>query len=64
VHWISHDEYVAAMAHVLPGRDDLRRGKGEPSFGVLGLVQWVDGRPVGRALARTAWHGQRMTWLA
>jgi hypothetical protein len=63
VHWISHDEYVAAMAHVLPGRDDLRRGKGEPSFGVLGLVHWVDGRPVGRALARTAWHGQRMTWL-
>jgi hypothetical protein len=63
VHWVSHEEYFSAMAHVLPGRDDLRRGKGEPSFGVLGLVHWEDDRPVGRALARTAWHGQRMTWL-
>jgi hypothetical protein len=64
VFWVSHEEYVSALAHVLPDRDDLRRGKGEPSFGVVGLVRWVDGQPLGRALARTAWHGERMVWLA
>jgi hypothetical protein len=64
VYWVSHDEYAAALAHVLPDRPELRRGKDEPSFGVVGLVRWVDGRPVGQALARTAWHGERMTWLA
>ncbi|MFL6142365.1 MAG: DUF2332 domain-containing protein [Labedaea sp.] len=63
VRWISLDEYSCALAHVLPGREDLRRAKGQPSFGVLGTVHWSGGRPVGRALARTAWHGQRMTWL-
>jgi hypothetical protein len=64
VHWISHEEYSTALAHVLPDRADLRRDRDEPSFGVLGIVHWPDGAPVGRALARTNWHGQRMTWLA
>ncbi|HET9140716.1 DUF2332 domain-containing protein [Actinophytocola sp.] len=63
VSWVSHEEYASALAHLLPDQTDLVRGKGEPSFGVLGLVRWEQGRPVARALARTAWHGQRMTWL-
>jgi hypothetical protein len=63
VHWVSHEEFACALAHLLPDRDDLRRGPDEPSFGVLGLVRWSEGRPVARALARTTWHGQRMTWL-
>jgi hypothetical protein len=64
VSWVSHEEYVSALRHLLPDRADLLRDKGEPSFGVLGLVRWEKGAPVARALARTAWHGQRMTWLA
>jgi hypothetical protein len=64
VYWVGHDEYVAGFAHVQPDRQDLQRRDGEPSFGVVSLVHWEDGRPVGRALAKTAWHGERMTWLA
>jgi hypothetical protein len=64
LHWVSHDEYVAGLAHVQPDRQDLRPADGEPSFGVVSLVHWEDGRPIGRALAKTAWHGERMTWLA
>ena len=64
VHWVSHEEYGSALVHVLPDRGDLRRGKGEPSFGVVGVVHWENGRPVGRAVARTAWHGERMEWLS
>ncbi|WP_414635720.1 DUF2332 domain-containing protein [Actinophytocola sp.] len=64
VHWVTHDEYEAALRHVLPDRADLRWPKEDGhSFGTLGLVRWEDGRAVGRALAKTAWHGQRMTWL-
>ena len=36
----------------LQGRDCTAKGN------------WTDGRPVARALARTAWHGERMVWLA
>jgi hypothetical protein len=61
--WVSHDGYDAGLSHVLPGRDDLRRREGEQTFGVLGLVRWSDGRPAATALARTAWHGERMEWL-
>ena len=64
VYWVSHEDYRTALAHVLPGRADLRPGRDEQSFGVLGLVSWADGQAHGVALARTAWHGQRMTWLA
>jgi hypothetical protein len=62
--WVSHDEYRAVLAHVLPDRADLRRADGQRAFGVLGMIHWEDGRPVGRALARTAWHGERMEWIA
>lgn len=64
VHWVSHDEYETALAMVLPDRADLRHGAGEPTFGLVSIMHWEDGRPVGRALAKTAWHGERMTWLA
>ncbi|HEU5469633.1 MAG TPA: DUF2332 domain-containing protein [Actinophytocola sp.] len=62
--WVSHEEYAAGLAHLLPDRPaTLQRAKGEPSFGVLGLVRWTAGQAHARPLARTAWHGQRMTWL-
>ena len=63
VHWVSHEEYHSGLAHVLPDRADLRRTKGAPGFGLIGIVHWEDGRPVGRALARSAFHGERMVWL-
>lgn len=61
--WVSHEGYASGLAEVLPGRDDLTARPGEPTFGVLGLVRWVDGEPQATALARTAWHGERMEWL-
>ncbi|MFC6092164.1 DUF2332 domain-containing protein [Saccharothrix lopnurensis] len=64
VWWISHESYAAGLAHVLPGRDDLRPDPAGPVFGVLGLVHFADGAPrSARALARTALHGQRLIWL-
>jgi hypothetical protein len=64
VYWVSHDEYEAGLRYLLPDRDDLRQqADGGPSRGTLGLVHWENGRPVARALARCAWHGERMTWL-
>ncbi|MFE2756136.1 DUF2332 domain-containing protein [Actinosynnema sp. NPDC059335] len=64
VWWLSHEGYAAGLAHVLPGRDDLRPGPGDPAFGVVGLVRFEDGeaRSV-QALAKTAPHGQRLVWL-
>ncbi|MFD1148621.1 DUF2332 domain-containing protein [Saccharothrix hoggarensis] len=63
--WLSHEVYDAALAHVLPGRDDLRPAPGEAAFGVLGLTRFEDGGPRStRVLARTAPHGQRLVWLA
>ena len=63
VWWVSQEGYKAALAPLLPNRDDLQASPGEPTFGVLGLVRWADGTPHARALARTAWHGERMEWL-
>jgi hypothetical protein len=64
LHWVSHEDYTTALAHVLPDRADLRYPEGQPSFGVVGIVDWQNGRPIGRAVARTAWQGQRMEWLS
>lgn len=64
VWWVSQEGYRGAMALVLPDRDDLDNVPGRPTFGVLGLVHWTDGEPHATALARTAWHGERMEWLA
>lgn len=61
--WVSHEEYRAAMSYLVPGRADLVAGPGEPSFGVVGLVNWVGGEPVARALATSSWHGERLRWL-
>jgi hypothetical protein len=61
--WISNEVYGDALEHVLPGRDDLAPGPGEQRAGVLGLTTWEGGEPRSTALARTAVHGQRLTWL-
>ncbi|MGH3760849.1 DUF2332 domain-containing protein [Actinophytocola sp.] len=61
--WVSHEGYRAALELLLPDRADLRPGTGEQTFGVLGLVRWSDGKSDATALARTAWHGERMEWL-
>ncbi|MFD2479859.1 DUF2332 domain-containing protein [Amycolatopsis albidoflavus] len=66
VWWVSQEFYKAGLETVLPGRDDLYSGdsaESEPAMAVLGLTTWIDGKPEARALARTAPHGQRMTWL-
>jgi hypothetical protein len=59
VWWVSEEFYGAALEGVLPGRSDLV-GDG---LATLGVVRWDDGKPEAHALARTAPHGQRMTWL-
>ncbi|MFG1641779.1 DUF2332 domain-containing protein [Amycolatopsis sp. NPDC049252] len=59
VWWVSEEFYGAALEGVLPGRADLV-GAG---LATLGVVRWDGGKPEAHALARTAPHGQRMTWL-
>jgi hypothetical protein len=59
--WVSEEAYEAGLAYVLPDRDDLSGG--ETAECALGLVRWHKGEPQARALARTAPHGHRMTWL-
>ncbi|HEV7650774.1 MAG TPA: DUF2332 domain-containing protein [Actinophytocola sp.] len=61
--WVSQEGYRGCLELLLPDRDDLRVGDGEPTFAVLGMVRWTDGRPSATALARTAFHGERMEWL-
>jgi len=63
VWWVSQEGYKAAMYALLPNRDDLKAPPGNPTFGVLSLVRWADGAPHATALARTAWHGERMEWI-
>ncbi|MCU1682118.1 MAG: hypothetical protein JWQ81_2857 [Amycolatopsis sp.] len=58
--WVSEERYEAGLEYVLPGRADLEATDG---MGVLGVVRWADGEVDARALARTAAHGQRLTWL-
>ncbi|MGH3878482.1 MAG: DUF2332 domain-containing protein [Actinophytocola sp.] len=62
--WVSQEGYRAAMELVLPNRTDLLPGERKPTFGTLGLVRWTDAGRQAIALARTAWHGERMEWLA
>jgi hypothetical protein len=64
--WISQEAYEAGLRLVLPDRADLAFEStvgGTPS-GTLGLVRWRDGSPEAVALARTAFHGERIVWLA
>jgi len=60
--WVSDEPYEAALAHVLPGRDELTFA--DTGRCTLGLVHWADGGPDAAALAHTSRHGHRMTWLA
>lgn len=64
--WISQEAYEAGLALVLPGRADLAfdGASGVTPSGTLGLVRWRDGKADGMALARTAFHGERIVWLA
>lgn len=61
--WVSHENYTSGLAELLPDRDDLDPPADGPTFGVLGMVRWAGGEPSASALARTAWHGERMDWL-
>jgi len=61
--WVSQEDYPGCMELVLPDRDDLRPSDGGPNFAVLGMVRWTDGERSATALARTAFHGERMEWL-
>ncbi len=58
--WVSEEFYGAGLETALPGRSDLA---GSDGLATLGVVRWEDGKPEAHALARTAPHGQRMTWL-
>ncbi|HEY3464481.1 MAG TPA: DUF2332 domain-containing protein [Amycolatopsis sp.] len=60
VWWVSEEFYGAGLELVLPGRADLA---GSDGLATLGVVRWDSGKPEAHALARTAPHGQRMTWL-
>jgi hypothetical protein len=63
--WISQEAYEAGLQLVLPDRPDLafNPAAGHTPSGTLGLVRWQDGRPVATALARTAFHGERIVWM-
>ncbi|NKQ57506.1 DUF2332 domain-containing protein [Amycolatopsis sp. K13G38] len=63
VWWVSDEPYEAALAHVLPGQDELNFWDGDGAC-TLGLTRWHDGEVDARALALTSKFGQRMTWLA
>lgn len=61
VWWASHEPYEYSLGLVLPGREELSyESTAQP---VVGLVNWKNGVPNGRALALSDPHGHRMTWL-
>ena len=64
--WVSQEAYQAGLHLVLPDRPDLALDPTAAAtpLGTLGLVRWRDGRPDAVALARTAFHGERIVWLA
>jgi hypothetical protein len=64
--WISQEDYHAGLRLVLPDRPDLamESDPGHTPMGTLGLVRWRDGKPDAVALARTAFHGERIVWMA
>ncbi|MCP2168797.1 DUF2332 domain-containing protein [Goodfellowiella coeruleoviolacea] len=61
--WVCNEGYRAGPHLVLPGRADLADADEAQYSGVLVLTRWERGEPVARALATTAPHGQRLTWL-
>ena len=64
--WISQESYEAGLNLVLPDRPELavERDPGHTPLGTLGIVRWRDGKPDAVALARTAFHGERIVWMA
>ncbi|GGS13001.1 MULTISPECIES: DUF2332 domain-containing protein [Actinokineospora] len=62
--WLSHEGYQAGLSLLVPDRGDLAASPGTGAFGLLGLTTWEGGRPKTAVLARTAMHGERLTWLA
>lgn len=60
--WVTVGSYQAGLKYVLPDRDDLARPEGE-EIDLLGLVRFAGDQREATVLARTAPHGQRMTWL-
>lgn len=64
--WISQEGYEAGLRLVLPDRPDLavESDPGHTPLGTLGIVRWRDGKPDAVALARTAFHGERIVWMA
>jgi hypothetical protein len=61
--WISNEVYAAALAQLLPERDDLVTVESEPAAAILGFTTWDEGRPITTALARSSMHGERLLWL-
>jgi len=64
--WISQEDYHAGLNLVLPDRYELSEARtpGATPLGTLGSVRWVDGGVEAVALARTAFHGERIVWMA
>ncbi|OZM75340.1 hypothetical protein CFN78_03130 [Amycolatopsis antarctica] len=61
--WVTIGSYAAGLRYVLPDRTDLATPDGE-QIGLLGVIRFDGGTHRATPLARTAPHGQRMTWLA
>ncbi|MGW5054191.1 DUF2332 domain-containing protein [Actinokineospora sp. NPDC004072] len=61
--WLSHEAYPAALSLLVPDRGDLAPAPGTAAFGLLALTTWETGSPKTAVLARTALHGERLTWL-
>lgn len=61
--WVSKEAYRGGLNLVLPDRPDLVQAGEQPWFAVLGLVRWIAGEPMAKALALTSAHGERLTWL-
>lgn len=64
--WISQEDYNIVLKLVLPERTDLSYAQTPATTpsGSIGSVRWVDGRVEAVVLARTAFHGERIVWLA
>jgi hypothetical protein len=62
--WISQEGRGVVGRLVLPEMEDDNDGLVTTLSGTLGMVRWVDGRPAAVTVARTAFHGERIVWLA
>jgi hypothetical protein len=60
--WVSEEAYQCAMARLLPGRDELTYGAGNPTV-TIGLVRWHGDAPHPQILGQSAPHGGRLRWF-